>query len=55
MLVLLWSAGVRPRVLVKKELYRGPLGWLFDATGGIPVDRKHPAGWWTNWRGGPRR
>lgn len=42
MLVLLWSAGVRPRVLVKKELYRGPLGWLFDATGGIPVDRKHP-------------
>lgn len=41
-LTLLWSAGVRPRVLVKQELYRGPLAWLFRATGGIPVDRKHP-------------
>lgn len=42
MLVLLWSAGVRPRVLVKQELFRGPVGWLLRATGGVPVDRKRP-------------
>ncbi|NCD19281.1 MAG: acyl-phosphate glycerol 3-phosphate acyltransferase [Actinobacteria bacterium] len=41
-LALAWSRGVRPRVLVKKELFRGSLGWFFGATGGIPVDRKHP-------------
>ncbi|MGM0386124.1 MAG: 1-acyl-sn-glycerol-3-phosphate acyltransferase [Actinomycetota bacterium] len=41
-LALAWSAGVRPRVLVKKELFRGPLAWFFRVTGGIPVDRKHP-------------
>jgi len=39
---LLWSAGVRPRVLMKKELFRGPVGWFLRATGGIPVDRAHP-------------
>lgn len=42
MLALLWSAEVRPRVLVKQEIFRGPLAPLFRATGGIPVDRKNP-------------
>ena len=38
-LALAWSVGVRPRVLVKKELFEGPLAWLFRAASGIPVDR----------------
>jgi 1-acyl-sn-glycerol-3-phosphate acyltransferase len=36
---MLWSQGVPPRVLIKRELFRGPLGPLLRATGGIPVDR----------------
>ena len=39
MLLLLWSQDVAPRVLIKRELFRGPLGWLLRANGGIPVDR----------------
>ncbi|WP_101523707.1 1-acyl-sn-glycerol-3-phosphate acyltransferase [Nocardioides houyundeii] len=38
-LVMLWSQDVTPRILIKRELFRGPLGWLLKATGGIPVDR----------------
>jgi 1-acyl-sn-glycerol-3-phosphate acyltransferase len=44
MLLVMWHGGVPPRVLVKKELFRGPLGWLLRATGGIPIDRRNPAG-----------
>jgi 1-acyl-sn-glycerol-3-phosphate acyltransferase len=44
MLLVMWSGGVRPRVLIKKELFRGPLAWLLRATGGIPIDRRNPAG-----------
>ncbi|MGH3359918.1 MAG: 1-acyl-sn-glycerol-3-phosphate acyltransferase [Nocardioidaceae bacterium] len=39
MLLLLWSGSVPPRVLIKRQLFRGPLGWLLKATGGIPIDR----------------
>lgn len=39
MLLLLWSDGVPPRVLIKRQLFRGPLGWLLRSTGGIPIDR----------------
>lgn len=39
MLLLLWSGGVQPRVLIKRQLFRGPLAWLLKATGGIPIDR----------------
>ena len=39
MLALLWSAEVPPRVLIKQEMFRGPLGWVLRRTGGIPVDR----------------
>jgi 1-acyl-sn-glycerol-3-phosphate acyltransferase len=28
----------------KKELFRGPLGWVLRALGGFPVDRHAPAG-----------
>jgi 1-acyl-sn-glycerol-3-phosphate acyltransferase len=44
MLMVMWHGGIQPRVLVKKELFRGPLGWLLRATGGIPLDRKNPGG-----------
>jgi 1-acyl-sn-glycerol-3-phosphate acyltransferase len=42
MLMVMWHAGVPPRVLVKKELFRGPLGWFLRATGGVPIDRRNP-------------
>ena len=32
--------GLRPKILIKKELFFPPLGWLLRAIGGIPVDRK---------------
>ncbi len=32
--------GLRPKILIKKELFFPPLGWLMRAIGGIPVDRK---------------
>ena len=28
MLLIMWRGGVTPRVLIKKELFRGPFGWL---------------------------
>jgi 1-acyl-sn-glycerol-3-phosphate acyltransferase len=43
-LLVTWQAGLSPRILVKKEFFRGPMGWLLTLTGGIPVDRKNPAG-----------
>jgi 1-acyl-sn-glycerol-3-phosphate acyltransferase len=42
MLLLTWSNGVQARVLVKRELFRGPLAPLLRATGGIPLDRSNP-------------
>jgi 1-acyl-sn-glycerol-3-phosphate acyltransferase len=42
MLLLTWQDGVQARVLIKRELFRGPLGLLLRATGGIPLDRKNP-------------
>ncbi len=42
MLLLTWADGVAPRVLVKKEAFRGPLGPLLRATGGIALDRRQP-------------
>jgi 1-acyl-sn-glycerol-3-phosphate acyltransferase len=44
MLMVMWHGGVPPRVLVKQELFRGPLGWVMRWLGGIPVDRRNPAG-----------
>jgi 1-acyl-sn-glycerol-3-phosphate acyltransferase len=44
MLMVMWNGGVPPRVLVKKELFKGPLGWLLRRIGSIPIDRGNPAG-----------
>ncbi len=43
-LMVTWQAGLSPRIMVKKEFIRGPLGWLLKLTGSIPVDRTNPAG-----------
>jgi 1-acyl-sn-glycerol-3-phosphate acyltransferase len=42
MLLLMWSGGVPPRVLIKREIMRTPLGPLLRATGGISLDRQNP-------------
>jgi 1-acyl-sn-glycerol-3-phosphate acyltransferase len=42
MLLLMWSGGVPPRVLIKAELMRTPLGPLLRANGGITLDRQNP-------------
>jgi 1-acyl-sn-glycerol-3-phosphate acyltransferase len=42
MVMLTWRDGVRPKVLIKRELFRGPLAPLLRATGGIPLDRANP-------------
>jgi 1-acyl-sn-glycerol-3-phosphate acyltransferase len=34
-----WALGVRSRWAGKKSLFKGPLGGLFRALGGVPVDR----------------
>ncbi|QGG42337.1 1-acyl-sn-glycerol-3-phosphate acyltransferase [Aeromicrobium yanjiei] len=39
MLLVMWHGGAHPRVLVKKQLFKGPLGWLITALGGVPLDR----------------
>jgi 1-acyl-sn-glycerol-3-phosphate acyltransferase len=44
MLLVMWHDGAHPRVLVKKQLFRGPLAWLLRACGGVPLDRENPAG-----------
>jgi len=44
MLLLMWYGGVRPRVLVKKELFVGPLGWVLRRLGAVPIDRARPGG-----------
>ena len=39
MLLVMWHDGAHPRVLVKKQLFKGPLGWIMKALGGVPIDR----------------
>lgn len=43
MLLVMWHGGAHPRVLVKKELFRGPLGWVIRGFGGVPLDRDNPS------------
>jgi 1-acyl-sn-glycerol-3-phosphate acyltransferase len=43
-LLVMWHGGVSPRILVKRELFVGPLGWLLRLTGSVPVDRHNPRG-----------
>ena len=42
MLLMMWSGGVPPRVLIKAEVMRTPLGPLLRANGGIALDRRNP-------------
>ncbi|TCJ30014.1 1-acyl-sn-glycerol-3-phosphate acyltransferase [Nocardioides jejuensis] len=42
MLAIAWSSGVQPQVLVKESFFKGPLGPLLRALGGIPLDRSNP-------------
>jgi len=42
MLLIAWSSGVQPQVLIKHSFFKGPLGPLLRATGGIPLDRTDP-------------
>jgi len=42
MLLLMWSGGVSPRVLIKAEIMRTPIGPLLRANGGISLDRQNP-------------
>jgi 1-acyl-sn-glycerol-3-phosphate acyltransferase len=42
MLLITWSSEVQPQVLIKREFFKGPIGWLLRATGGIPLDRANP-------------
>ncbi len=44
MLLLMWSGGVPPRVLIKQEMGHTPLRPLLRANGAIFVDRQNPAG-----------
>ena len=39
MLAVSYVLGVKPAWLGKRELFRGPLGWLLRRLGGLPVDR----------------
>ena len=36
------SVGGRARIMIKKEFFFPPLGWLLKALGAIPVDRSSP-------------
>ncbi len=42
MLRAVWALGIRPYVMIKKEAFFPPLGYLLKALRGIPVDRKNP-------------
>lgn len=44
MLMVMWHDGAHPRVLVKRQLFRGPLGWVLRGLGGVPLDRENAAG-----------
>jgi len=41
-LLLSWSQGLQPRILIKKEFFKGPFAPLLRMTGGIPIDRRNP-------------
>lgn len=41
-LLVAWANERQPQILVKKEFFSGPVGWLLRRTGGIPLDRSNP-------------
>ena len=44
MLATAYALGVKPSWLGKRELFRGPFGWMMRRLGGIPIDRRAPQG-----------
>lgn len=44
MLAVAWIHGLSLSFLGKEALFKGPLGWLMRATGGVPVNRSAPQG-----------
>lgn len=42
MLAMAWRSDLSPRWLGKQEMFNGPLGPLFRALGGLPVNRDNP-------------
>jgi 1-acyl-sn-glycerol-3-phosphate acyltransferase len=42
-ILLTWSSERQIRLMVKDELFKGPLGIILRATGAVPVDRRNPA------------
>ena len=42
-LLLGWTYGIDIKLLVKQELFVGPLGWLLRRTGAVELDRKNPS------------
>jgi 1-acyl-sn-glycerol-3-phosphate acyltransferase len=44
MLAIIWRQGISARWFGKNSLFRGPMGPLMRALGGIPVDRSAPGG-----------
>lgn len=41
-MLLAWDSNVQLKLLVKQDFFKGPLGPLMRATGGIPLDRDNP-------------
>lgn len=35
-----YATGLSARFIAKKELFDGPMGFIFKSTGGVPIDRK---------------
>lgn len=42
--LVLWSFGIRPRALVKREAFVGPLGTLLRSLGAVPTERGSTTG-----------
>lgn len=36
------SVGGKARIMIKKEFFKGPMGWLLRSLGAIPTDRSNP-------------
>ena len=36
------SVGGKAHIMIKEELFIGPLGWLLKKLGGLPINRKNP-------------
>jgi 1-acyl-sn-glycerol-3-phosphate acyltransferase len=43
-MAMAWASELEPVWLGKKEMFAGPMSWLYRKMGGVPVDRANPAG-----------